>query len=149
MSATLLTSWDSPHPPDCPAFDYEDHPDWRTVLPARVTDALLRLVSGATDSRGMVVDSRPLHSHLFSGLTPRGHDYFAGHYRGERYRCLEYYAVMVWSDPRVGVPPAVRGRHLARRSKFWSRRRQSCSRCHSFPGRRSRSGARGESRTTQ
>ncbi len=107
MSGTLLTRWDSPHPPDCPAFDYEDHPDSRTVLPARVKEALLLLVSGQMDSRATALDSRPLHFRLFSELTPLGHDYFAGHYRGEQYRCLEHYAVTVPSDPRVGAPPSV------------------------------------------
>ena len=31
---------------------------------------------------------------------------FAGHYRGEAYRCLQHYYVSVLSDPRVGVVPA-------------------------------------------
>lgn len=107
MSAILLTSWDSPHPPDCPIFDYENHPDWQALLPARVAQTLVGLADGAIDSRATVLDSRPLHHALFSRLTPPRHEYFAGHYRGERYRCLEYYAVTIPSDPRVGAPPAV------------------------------------------
>ncbi len=109
MSATLLTSWDSPHPPDCPVFDYEHHPDWQSILPVRVNQALVRLVDRTIDSRATVLESRPLHSDLFSRLTPSGYDYFAGHYRGEEYRCLQYYAVRVVGDPRVGVAPAAVG----------------------------------------
>jgi len=42
---------------------------------------------------------------MFSGLTPSPCPYFAGHYRGERFRCLEFYEVKIHGDPRVGVPP--------------------------------------------
>jgi fido (protein-threonine AMPylation protein) len=36
-----------------------------------------------------------VHGHLFHHLTPPDHDYFAGHYRGEMYRCLQYLRVQV------------------------------------------------------
>jgi Fic/DOC family len=107
MSGTLLTSWNSPHPPDCPAFDYEDHSDWQTVLPPRVASALMALADGQMDSRNTVLNSRPLHHQFFSGLTPASCEYFAGHYRGEEYRCLKHYTVTVSGDPRVGAPPHV------------------------------------------
>jgi len=106
MSAILLTRWGSPHPPDCPIFDYESHPQRQTILPTRVSAVLVALVTGAVDSRATTVETRPLHSYLFSQLTPAQHDYFAGHYRGEPFRCLRHYEVGIPRDPRVGVPAA-------------------------------------------
>jgi len=50
-------------------------------------------------------DTRTSHGQMFSGLTPSPCPYFAGHYRGERFRCLEFYEVKIHGDPRVGVPP--------------------------------------------
>lgn len=105
MSATLLTKWDSPHPPDCPEFDYEHHPNWQTVLPRRVSETLLDLTRGTVNPRDAALDTRPVHRRLFAELTPDGHDYFAGHYRGETFRCLRFYVVGIQNDPRVGVPP--------------------------------------------
>ncbi len=105
MSGTLLTSWESPHPPDCPDFDYERHPNWREVLPARNAEILRDLANGAIDTREASTDTRPVHRRLFDGLTPTGHDYFAGAYRGELHRCLRHYSVGIADDPRVGIPP--------------------------------------------
>jgi len=48
-----------------------------------------------------------LHRNLFDGLTPRGFEYYAGHYRGEEFLCLRNYEVKIRNDPRVGHPPAV------------------------------------------
>ncbi|RYG55318.1 MAG: hypothetical protein EON56_05830 [Alphaproteobacteria bacterium] len=42
---------------------------------------------------------------MFEGLTPPTCVYFAGHARGESYRCLQWYGVGVGSDPLVGTPP--------------------------------------------
>lgn len=104
MSAILLTSTD-PHPPDCPAFNYESDPRRGTLLGARVDEILIALLRGDIDTRNSVLDTRPLHHRLFVGLTPVNCDYYAGHYRGEPFRCLQHYRVMVPSDPRVGSPP--------------------------------------------
>jgi hypothetical protein len=104
MSAILLTNFD-PHPPDCPAFDYETHADCRILLPARVSDVLVCLARGEIDSREAVLNTRPSHYRLFVGLTPPNCDYFAGHYRGELFRCLRHYRVTIPSDTRVGSPP--------------------------------------------
>jgi hypothetical protein len=95
-----------PRPPDCPEFDYEHHPNWQTVLPARVAEALSDLAHGVTDTRAASLDTRPTHFRFFGELTPPGFEYFAGHYRGEPFRCLQHYSVGVGGDPRVGVPPA-------------------------------------------
>jgi hypothetical protein len=42
---------------------------------------------------------------MFRDVIPAGYPYFAGNYRGTRFRCLQYYYVTVPSDPRVGSPP--------------------------------------------
>ena len=101
---TVLTRERS-HPPDCPEWDYEHQPDWRTVLPQRSIGVLTDLADGTLDTLGTVLDTRPVHRRLFAGLTPDGHDYFAGHYRGEAFHCLKHYRVMVRGDPRVGAEP--------------------------------------------
>jgi hypothetical protein len=44
---------------------------------------------------------------MFRQLTPANHTYFAGHYRGEPFRCLRYCEVSIPNDPRVGAPPSV------------------------------------------
>ncbi|MBX5279771.1 Fic family protein [Rhizobium sp. NLR10a] len=54
----------------------------------------------------MATDSRLVHSFMFNGLTPEHFDYFAGHYRGEEFRCLVTYEVGVPGDRRVGHPAA-------------------------------------------
>src|SRR5438128_1261902 len=104
MSAILLIR-ESKQPVDCPDWDYETHPNWQTVLPQRTSETLIGLVDGTIDTRQSALDCRPVHRRLFEGLTPVGHDYFAGHYRGEPFRCLQHYEVGVPGDPRVGTPP--------------------------------------------
>lgn len=93
------------HPSDCPAWDYEDHPEKDQKLPPRVRSLLTRLRSGDLEFESVCGDTRPSHEHFFAGLTPSGYEYFAGHYRGEDFRCLKYYRVMVKGDPHVGHPP--------------------------------------------
>jgi hypothetical protein len=92
------------HPADCPEFEYAQHPDRGVILP-RVTALLRDLRTGAIDSLGLASDSRSVHGNVFRGLTPAGCDYYAGHYRGENFRCLKYYRVGIPSDPRVGCDP--------------------------------------------
>jgi hypothetical protein len=52
-------------PSDCPEFDYEDHPNWQTVLSFRVTDALADLARGVSDTRVASLDTRPTHLRFF------------------------------------------------------------------------------------
>lgn len=94
-----------PRPPDCPEFDYEHHPKWQTVLPQRVEEEVTNLVRGVTDTRASAADTRGVHRRLFEELTPPGFEYFAGHYRGEPFRCLKHYAVGIVGDHRVGASP--------------------------------------------
>lgn len=49
-------------------------------------------------------DSRSIHRRLFVRLTPERCEYYAGHFRGESFRCLRYHEVKVPNDPRVGSP---------------------------------------------
>jgi hypothetical protein len=106
MSAILPISWVSPHPPDCPAFEYEAHQNRSNILAARSAEILQALVTGALDTRGVALDTRQIHYRLLSELTPPNYGYFAGHYRGEDFRCLKHYTVTIPSDPRVGAPPS-------------------------------------------
>jgi len=105
MLAISLTNPD-PHPRDCPSFEYETHADRPNVLPTRVSEILVAASRGQINLQGEVLDTRHVHHRLFVGLTPPNCDYYAGHYRGESFRCLRHYRVTVPADPRVGSPPA-------------------------------------------
>lgn len=91
------------HPLDCPEFEYSDHPQKGQVLRASLREALKAI----RDSRSvdLLADTRPLHRRLFHDFCPLGFEYFAGHYRGEDFRCLKHYGVQISSDPRVGIEP--------------------------------------------
>jgi hypothetical protein len=99
-----MTRWPR-HPLDCPGWEYEDHPEKGAILPLRVAEVLRNLVWGQLDTRGVALDTRGVHEYCFRELTPSNCIYYAGHYRGEIYRCLLHYQVGVQSDPRVGSPP--------------------------------------------
>ena len=92
------------HPTDCPEFEYAHHPR-RAVLQDQLAQILLSLRSGNLDKVELAADSRSVHQRLFEELTPAGQAYYAGHYRGEEFRCLKHYSVGVSSDSRVGHPP--------------------------------------------
>ncbi len=91
------------HP--CPdSWPYEQHPKRKKLL-ARVVDVIKRLRSRQLDGVRASQDSRPVHSGLFEGLTPPHFTYFAGHYRGEPFHCLEFSTVRAGNDPRTGTSP--------------------------------------------
>ena len=99
---------DSLHPIGCPEWEYKRHPTYRpSELRARAVGIIRDLRNARTDSCGAAADTRPIHKQMFDGLTPIGHDYFAGHYRGEGYRCLQYYAVEIRGDRSVGLNPTL------------------------------------------
>lgn len=75
------------------------------MLADRVAKLLVRLRSGDIATAEVATDTRRQHGAIFARLTPPGFDYYAGHYRGEKYPCLETYVVGVAGDPRVGSPP--------------------------------------------
>jgi len=93
------------HPPDCPAWEYNNHPRWNEVA-GSVARVLISLANRQTDTLELATDTRPAHDEIFQRLTPFECAYYAGHYRGEPFRCLEFYLVRVQGDPRVGAPPA-------------------------------------------
>jgi fido (protein-threonine AMPylation protein) len=95
------------HPADCPEFEYSNHQDRSRTLPRETARVLEDLRRGRIDTMSAASDTRSVHKQLFRALTPAGHDYFAGHYRGEDFRCLRNYRVQVGNppDPRVGWPP--------------------------------------------
>jgi fido (protein-threonine AMPylation protein) len=91
------------HPPDCPSWEYENHPQRRAILPIRVAEVLTDLLSGCIDTQSVATDTREVHHRVFQELTPADCAYYAGHYRGEMFRCLRFCRVGIPSDPRVGV----------------------------------------------
>lgn len=93
------------HPPDCPSWEYNSHPDRQRVLGNGVTSILIELRTGVLDTHTNASDTRYVHGRLFNGLTPQNCEYYAGHYRGENFRCLLYYDVYIPGDPRVGCTP--------------------------------------------
>ncbi len=100
------------HPADCPAWEYKHHPNYPS-LGDRCRRILVSLRSGKVQIDRDVLDTRRHHETMFDGLTPQNCDYFAGHYRGEPYRCLEHLFVMIAGDPRVGTPPVYVAMDLA------------------------------------
>jgi fido (protein-threonine AMPylation protein) len=93
------------HPQDCPSWEYANHAK-RASLKARVFEVIQSLLDGTTNPLSVAVDSREVHRRLFLELTPPGYEYFAGHYRGEEFRCLLFYRVAIQGDPRVGASPS-------------------------------------------
>ena len=94
------------HPNDCPAWEYRDWPNSHEVIAAIWKQILVGLRKKTLSALDILVDSRDMHKNLFHELTNEEHGYFAGHYRGEPFRCLRCYKVFVRSDPRVGTEPA-------------------------------------------
>jgi fido (protein-threonine AMPylation protein) len=94
------------HPHDCPGWDYEDHKDHNSILPASSAQLLIQLRSGKIDAQQACCDTRSVHHFLFNKLVPDEHPYFSGNYRGQDFKCLKYYEVYVPSDDTVGIPSA-------------------------------------------
>ena len=92
------------HP--CPEnWQYEQHARRGKLLKRAVENLLIRLSRKAMNALDTARDSRAAHGELFRDLAPPHFTYFAGHYRGEPFRCLKHYAVGVHGDSRVGVDP--------------------------------------------
>jgi fido (protein-threonine AMPylation protein) len=93
------------HSPDCPAWEYADHPKQKVILKQRTEDIIIQLYQQTLDVVENAADSRPIHGYLFSLLAPREHFYYAGHYRGEDFDCLKDYYAGIEGDSSVGFPP--------------------------------------------
>ena len=93
------------HPADCPAWEYDNHPDRKTVLQKEIKSILIELRKQQINALDSVVDTRNVHHRLFNQLTPPDCPYYASHYRGENFRCLKFNQVGIRSDTRVGFKP--------------------------------------------
>ena len=95
------------HPIDCPEWEYNTFPNASNILQIKTKEVLVKLRKGKLKAESDGVDSRNVHHHIFNNLTPRKHKYFAGHYRGEDFKCLKCYKVQAAGDPTVGVPASL------------------------------------------
>lgn len=81
-------------PADCPRWEYTTNPISRFILKRRATKILNgchRQIYSTPD----LSDTKKMHRLMFRYLTPKGHSYFAGNYRGADFRCLKGYEVEV------------------------------------------------------
>lgn len=101
-------------PPGCVPWDYSTHPDRPRLLTGRVEQFLRDVRMRGLLTASIASDTRVTHGHFFSGLTPPGIDYYAGHYRGEPLLCLKSYTVGVRGDPSVGFQPSIVLENMAR-----------------------------------
>ena len=92
------------HPTDCPTWEYKNDPRHAEILKTARSAFLIALRFGAHRAPDHAVDTRGIHHSFFRMLAPPLCPYFAGHYRGERYRCLQQLKVGVHADRRVGYP---------------------------------------------
>jgi len=101
------------HPPDCPWWEYDRHPQ-RASVKQSIAAILSDLARGAADSVELSVDSRRSHNQTFQQVVPLECEYYAGHYRGENFRCLRFCSVGVDGDDRVGASPQSVAFHMGR-----------------------------------
>ncbi len=92
------------HPRDCEWWEYKNH-KYANAVPIRCEAILNELANGHLNIEGCLNNTRPLHKQIFENLTPPAQPYLAGHYRGEKFRCLRYLQNTVEGDRRVGTPP--------------------------------------------
>ncbi|HEV2292448.1 MAG TPA: Fic family protein [Tepidisphaeraceae bacterium] len=90
---------------ECPPWDYDKLPSRQKILAEQANGVIEDVRAGRFDLLAMLADSRSVHDRLFSKLAPKGREYLAGHYRGERFKCLQFYRVGIRSNPMVGVEP--------------------------------------------
>lgn len=116
----------------CPDFGYAKHPLALWLLRRRNKHVLKSLATGRLEPIGAASDTRTTHEFFFRLLTPRGYEYYAGHYRGENFPCLEMcqvgFGMMLACDARqVDVQMNILRtkirtglRIIASRSRSWS-----------------------------
>lgn len=90
------------HPASCPSWEYKDHPNY-PQLAGRCRGVLVSLRTGGIQIDDGLKDTRPFHEVMFVGLTPKDCTYFAGHFRGEAFKCLQFYDVRIPGDDAVGT----------------------------------------------
>jgi len=87
----------------CPAWEYKDVIGFEQILAARAAIVLRWVWTISQDDRvSNVIDTRTIHEKYFQSLTPVRYEYYAGHYRGEKYPCLVDYPVGIKGNSNVG-----------------------------------------------
>jgi fido (protein-threonine AMPylation protein) len=104
--------------PGCPEWEYTNHPQSATAVPARALELKATLSVDPVAAAAAAVDTRDAHYKMFSQVTPIGFPYYAGHYRGEDFPCLKLCSVGINGDPRVGEQPHRVGLRMFRFSSF-------------------------------
>lgn len=89
----------------CPAWEYTAVAGHQRVLSEHYLETLKFLKQNAGDSQDDCLDTTDLHGAYFKDLVPNGFEYYAGNYRGSRFKCLRNRGVKVEADPRVGTAP--------------------------------------------
>jgi fido (protein-threonine AMPylation protein) len=95
------------HPVDCPRWEYADSPGAKNELALQTKRILADLRNRVSNSQAVACDTRPSHNQMFGKLAPADCNYYAGHYRGESFRCLKHHSVGIPSDPTVGAHPNI------------------------------------------
>lgn len=96
------------------SWEYSDH-----VNADDVAAFCRQIVAKASNDPSVVssilVDTRPSHKEMFSTVTPVGHEYFAGNYRGSAWPKLQFYnvALSVGGKEYYGHPSALVERAMA------------------------------------
>lgn len=85
----------------CPEWKYKSHPQYNTIGPTRAGEVIGTLSTDRNLSAETAIDTRKAHQRLFRELTPPGHEYYAGHYRGESFPCLKECEVVISNSSGV------------------------------------------------
>lgn len=83
-------------------WEYENHSNYSTVEET-CNQVINELIDDITRQDEVISDTRKFHKRIFSKVTPKHHDYFAGNYRGSCYDLLKDYPV--WIGPYEGSKP--------------------------------------------
>lgn len=79
----MISSWDYVRPNGAHTL----------IIQPILKNVLEEMATGVIDLPTAAEETRPFHERMFKSLTPAGHEYFAGHYRGEPYPYLQFYNV--------------------------------------------------------
>jgi hypothetical protein len=91
----------------CPFWEYNNIPGYMGIIAPRTAIILKWIWTISIDDMvNFTLDTRKSHGQYFSGLTPAGFDFYAGHYRGEPFACLSDYEAGIRGNPKVGHPAA-------------------------------------------
>lgn len=93
------------HPAECPDWEYTRIAGHSEILAQSQSAIFADLRARRINSGEVSSDTRPFHERMFRDLAPADCSYFAGHYRGEDFKCRRYLQVGIPSDPRVGSAP--------------------------------------------